>query len=137
MHSGNVYLSAFNWVILKYATIHNHPQPSTTTYNHLKLHPQPPPKTTFNYPQSSTITQKLPKKPKTCHKQWCYFTLDVNTETDVGFGSDMKQWCIYMCVCVCVFIFTIFWLSWLFVIVSITSNSSVKSNDFCLLKTWI
>ena len=56
---------------------------------------------------------------------------------------------IYMCVCVracvrvCVYtlqaiIFAIFWLSWLFVFVSITSNSfHVKSDYFCLLKIWI
>ena len=66
-------------------TIHNHPQPS---------------KTTHNYPQPSTTTQKLPKKAKTCHKQLCYRTLDVNTETNVDFDSDMKQWYIYMFVCV-------------------------------------
>ena len=89
---------------LGYTKVCNHPQPPTTIHNHLKLHPQPPPKTTYNYPQPSTTTQKLPKKAKTCHKQLCYFTLDVNTETDVGFGSDMKQWYIYMCVCVCVYI---------------------------------
>ena len=75
--------------MLKYATTHNYPRQSTTTHNHLKNHPQP-----------STTTQKLPKKAKTCHKQLCYCTLDVNTETDVGFDSDMKQWYIYMCVCV-------------------------------------
>ena len=33
---------------------------------------------------------------------------------------------------------TIFWLGWLFVFVSIKSNSfDVKSDDFCLLKIWI
>ena len=63
-------------------TIHNHPQPSTTIHNHPKQ-----PKTTHNHP-----TQKLPKKAKSCHKQLCYCTLDVNTETDVDFHSDMKQW---------------------------------------------
>ena len=31
-----------------------------------------------------------------------------------------------------------FWLGWLFVFVSIKSNSfDVKSDDFCLLKIWI
>ena len=110
-------------------TIHNHPQPCTTTQNHPQppttthSHPQPsasthnysqPPTTTHNHPQPSitihnhpqpsTTTQKLPKKAKTCHKQLCYCTLDVNTETDVGFDSDMKQWYIYMCVRVCVYI---------------------------------
>ena len=33
---------------------------------------------------------------------------------------------------------TIFWLGWLFVFVSVKSNSfDVKSDDFCLLKIWI
>ena len=78
-------------------TIHNHPQPSTT----------PPPATTIrNHPQPSTTTQKtthnhqeLPKKAKTFHIQLFYCTLDFNTETDVDFDSDMKQWYIYI-VCV-------------------------------------
>ena len=35
-------------------------------------------------------------------------------------------------------VFTIFWLGWLFVYVSIKSYSfDVKSDDFCLLKIWI
>ena len=60
-------------VILKYATSHNHPQPAPTSHNH------PKPSTTIhncpkNHPQPSTITQKLLKKAKTCHKQWCYST---------------------------------------------------------------
>ena len=69
-------------------TIHNHPQPSTTTQNH----PQPP----------KTI-KKLLKRAKTCHKQLCYSALDVNTETDVDFDSEMKQ-CIYIHLCVSVYI---------------------------------
>ena len=32
----------------------------------------------------------LPKKAETCPKQLRYCTLDVNTETDVGFDGDMK-----------------------------------------------
>ena len=82
-----------NRVILKYATSHNHSQPPTTTHSH----PQPPKnpptttqKTTHNYSELSTTTQKLPKKAENCHKQLRYWTLDVNTETDVGFDSDMK-----------------------------------------------
>ena len=71
----------------------NQPQPFTTTYDH----PQPPKKT-------PTTTQKLHKKAKTYHKQLCYGTLDVNPETDVDFDSDMKQWHIYMCVCLCAYI---------------------------------
>ena len=76
-------------VILKYATTHNHRQPSTTTHNHL----QPP-----------TTTQVSPKNAKTCHKQLCYCILDVNTETDIGFDSDIKQWYIYMRMCVCAYV---------------------------------
>ena len=50
---------------------------------------------------------------------------------------------IYMCVCLCVYTLqvitlTMFWLGWLFVFVSIKSNSfDVKSLDFYLLKIWI
>ena len=61
----------------------------------------------------------------------------------LGFDSDTKQWYVYMWVCLCVYILqvitlTIFWLGWLFVFVSIKSNSfDVKSDDFCLLKIWI
>ena len=73
-------------------TIHNHPnnypQTSTTTHNYPKNHPQPSTttqKTTHNHPQLSTTNQKLLKKAKTCHKQWCYSTLDVHAETDVEF----------------------------------------------------
>ena len=83
-------------------TIQNHPQPSTTTHNH----PQPfttTQKLTHNQPQPFTTTQKLPEKAKICHKQLCYCTLDANTEADVDFDSDMKQWYIYMCVSVCIY----------------------------------
>ena len=79
----------------------------------------------------------------TCHKQWCYSTLDVHTEIELSFDSDTKQWYVYMCVCLFVYnlqviTLNIFWLDWLFLFVSIKSNSfDVKSNDFCLLKTWI
>ena len=38
-----------------------------------------------NHPQPSTTTKKLLKNAKTCHQQWRYSTLDVNTETDVAF----------------------------------------------------
>ena len=61
----------------------------------------------------------------------------------LSFHSDMKQWYIYMCVCLCEYTlqditFTIFWLGCFFVSVSIKSNSfDVKSNDFYLLKIWI
>ena len=60
-----------------------------------------------------------------------------------SFDSDRKQCYIYMWLCLCVYTLqvitlTIFWLGWLFVFVSIKSNSfDVKSNDFCLLKKWI
>ena len=56
-------------------------QPPTTIHNH----PQLPQKITHNHLKASTATQKLPKNGKTCHKQWCYCTLNVNTETDVDF----------------------------------------------------
>ena len=109
-------------------TIHNYPQPSTTAHNHPKNHSQP-----------STTTQVLLKTAKTCHKQLCYCILDVNTETDVGFDSDMKQWYIYMRMCVCAYVLQkslyLLFSGQLIVFVSITSNSfNVKSDDFCLLR---
>ena len=55
-------------------------KPPTTIHNHLQ-----PPTTTHNHPQPSTTTQKLLKKAKNFHKQWCYSILDVHTETDVEF----------------------------------------------------
>ena len=78
--STKIIIPAWKWVILKYATTHNHPK-------------------------VSTATQQLPKKAKTCHKQVCYCTLDVNTETDVGFDTDMKQRYAYMraCMSVCIY----------------------------------
>ena len=100
-----------NWAIIKYELGYNHPQLPTTTHNHpqqptttqksFRNHPQAP-TTIYNHPQPPTITQKLPKKAKTCDTQLFYCTLDVNTETDVDFDSDMKQWYIYRCVCLCV-----------------------------------
>ena len=89
---------------------HNHPQSPTTILNHLQ-----PLTIIYNHPQPP---KKLPKKVKTCHKQLCYCTLDVNNETDVDFDSDMKQWYIYMCVLsVCLIVYTfqviIFAILWL------------------------
>ena len=52
----------FLWVIPKYATSHNHPQPSTTTHNH------PQPSTTIgNHAQSSTTTHNHPQLSTTIH----------------------------------------------------------------------
>ena len=62
-------LFTYKWVILKYATTHNYPQPPTTIHNHLQPpttthnHPQPP-TTTHNHPQSSTTTHKYSQLPK-------------------------------------------------------------------------
>ena len=75
-----------NWVLLKYELDYNHPKLPTTTHNHLQ-----PPINTHNDLQPTTTTQKLPKKAKTCHIELFYCTLDVNTETDVDFNSDMKR----------------------------------------------
>ena len=94
-------------------TTHNHPQPPTTTHNY----PQPP-TTTHNHPQPSATTQKTnhnhPQPPKNYSKNpLCVYTLQVIT-------------------------LTIVWLGWLFVFMSIKSNSfDVKSDNFCLLKIWI
>ena len=62
------------YFIIKRIKVCNHPHPPKTTHNHPNIH---------NHP-------KVTKKFKTCHKQFCYCTLDVNTETDLGFDSDMK-----------------------------------------------
>ena len=89
-------------VILKYATTHNHPQPSTTTHNNPQLstttqnHPkQPQPSaTTHKHPQLFTTTRNHPEPPKNYPKKpklVTNCTLDVNTKTDVDFDSDMKQ----------------------------------------------
>ena len=88
--------------ILKYATTHNHVQPSTTTHNNPQLstttqnHPkQPQPSaTTHKHPQLFTTTHNHPEPPKNYPKKpklVTNCTLDVNTKTDVDFDSDMKQ----------------------------------------------
>ena len=82
--------------------MHNDPQPPTTTKKTVCNHPKTP-RTIYNHPQPPTTTQKLPPKNKTCHMQLFYCTLDVNTETEVDFDTDMKQWYIYMCVYVCIY----------------------------------
>ena len=38
---------------------------------------------THNHPLPHKTTYKLPKHPKTCHKQLCNNILNVSTETDV------------------------------------------------------
>ena len=48
-----------NWVILKYATNHNHPQPPTTTYN-----PPEPATTTQNHPQKQKTTYNHQQPPQ-------------------------------------------------------------------------
>ena len=78
-----------------YTKVCNHPQAPTNIHNHLKV----------------------VKKAKTYHKHVCYCTLDVNTETDVGFDTNMKQRYAYMRACMSVCIYFIsryiyyFWLS--------------------------
>ena len=108
----------------------NHPQPPTITQ-----------KTTHNYPQSSTITQKLPQKTQNL-SQLCYYTLDVSTETDADFDSDMKQWYIYLCMSVCIYFISYYIYYFLFRLivyfVSIKSNLfDAKSDEFCFLRIWI
>ena len=129
-----------------YTKVCNHPQLPTTTYNH----PQPP-TTIHNHLQPSIITNshqqpsttihnhpKVTQKAKTCHKQLCYSTLYVNTETYVGFDSDTKQWYIYMRVCLFVYIFYKTFIYYFFVRVIVflsvfKSNSfDVKSDERCL-----
>ena len=83
--------------------IHNHPQPlkkpPTTIHNHLQPSTKPP-RTTQNRLQSP---KSYPKNQNLSQTVICYCTLDANTETDVGFDSNMKQWYIYICACVSVY----------------------------------
>ena len=82
-----------------YTKVCNDPQPPTATHNHLQALTITQ-KTTHNYPKVNQKFQNL--------LQLCYCTLDFNTETDVGFDSDMKQWlCIHVCVSVSVCIYFI------------------------------
>ena len=106
-------------------TIHNHPQPSTTTHNHSQL--------TKNYSKNQDLSQTVMLLHFRCsywNRRWVLIVI--------------RNSGIYSCVwCLCeytlqVITLTIFWLGWLFVSVSIKSNSfEIKSNDFCLLKIWI
>ena len=66
-------------------------------------YPQPPkksPTTIHNHPK---ITQKA----KIYDKQLRCSTLDVNSKTGIDFDSDMKQWYIYICLCVSVCLYTL------------------------------
>ena len=78
-------------VIRKYPTIHNHPQTPKTTHNQ----PQPATatqKTTHNYSKTIHNHPKVAQKSQNLSQTaLCYCTLDVNTETEVGFDSDIKQ----------------------------------------------
>ena len=58
-----------------YTKVCNHPQPHSTSYNHL----QPP-----------TTTQKLPQKSHNLLQTVMLLHLDVNTDTEVDFDSGMK-----------------------------------------------
>ena len=83
---------------------HNHSQLPTTSHNHPKIHAQPPPKPPTTIHNQPKVTQK---KQNLLQTAICYCTLDVNTETDLSFDSDMKQWYIYRraCVSVCMLYF--------------------------------
>ena len=72
---------------------HNHPHPSTTTHNHPQLSTTTQ-KSTYNHPQPFPTTQKLPRQ-NLSQTAICYCSLD---------DSDMKEWYMYMCVCLCVYI---------------------------------
>ena len=74
------FLFHLKWVILKYATTHNHPQPSTITH-----HQAQPPTTIHNHPKITQKSQNLIQAVMLLH-------LDVNNETDVDFDNDMKQY---------------------------------------------
>ena len=129
-----------------YIKVCNHPQRPTTIYNYPQrpttIHNQPkkPPTTTHNHPQTP---KNYSKKPRLVTNSDVIPLLMFILKQILSFDSDTKQWYMYMCVYLCEYTWqviklTIFWLGWLFVFVSIKSNSfDVKSDDFCLLKIWI
>ena len=112
---------------MSYTKVWNHSQPPTTTQKTTHNHPQPP-TTTHNYPQPPTTTHnhpQLPKKPTT--------TIHNHPQPPKNYSK--KPLCVYTLE---VITLTIVWLGWLFVFMSIKSNSfDVKSDNFCLLKIWI
>ena len=80
-------------------TTRNHPQPATTSHNQ-----QQPATTTQNHPQPSTTTHnclqptttnhshpKITQKTQNLSQAVTLLHLDVNTETEVDFDSEMKQ----------------------------------------------
>ena len=83
-------------------TIHNHPQlpkkPPTNIHSHPKNHPQPT-TTIQNHPK---ITQKSQDLSQTVTLLYS-FQMFILKQT-LSFDSDTKQWYIYMCVCLCVYI---------------------------------
>ena len=119
----------FLWVILKYATTHSHPQPSTTTQITTHNHPQPPTttqKTTHNHPQlprkpPTTIhnyPENHPQPSTTIHNQpkitkksqdlsqtvvLLHFRCSCRNRRWVLIVIRNNHWYIYMCVCLCVF----------------------------------
>ena len=110
-------------------TINNHSQPSTSTHNHPEPptnpqnHPQPHkklPKTTHNHPQPP---KNYPKKPKLVTNSYVtalYILILKQTLTLIVILNND----IYTCVCLCLYtlqltMFTIHYLAWLFVFVSI------------------
>ena len=137
---------------LGYTKVCNHPQPPTNTHSHKQpsTTTKKPPTTTCNYPknhpQPSTaiynhpkITQKgqdLSQTVMLLHFRCSYWNRRWVSIVIRNNG-------IYTCVSVClstlqVITFNLFWLGWLFVFVSLKSNSfDVKSDGFCLLKIWI
>ena len=78
------------WVTLKCATTQNHPQPSRTTHNH------PQSRTiSYNHLESPKISHSHPKttqKSQNLSQLVMLLQLDVNTETNVDFKSEMKQY---------------------------------------------
>ena len=93
------------------ATSHNHPQlpktihkPSTTTQKTTHKHPQlpkKPPTTDHNHPEPP---KNYSKKPRPVTNSYAIpFQMFILKQT-LSFDSDTKQWYIYMCVYLCVYI---------------------------------
>ena len=86
------------WVILKYATTHNHPQPSAITHNH----PQPA-TTSHNYLQPFTTIHNHPKiteKGQNLSQTVCYCTKMLIMKQTLTLIVIWNNAHIYVCVCV-------------------------------------
>ena len=128
-------------------TSHNYPQPPKKLPTIIHNHPQPS-KTTRNHPKITQKNQDLSQTLMLPHfrywywnRRWVLIVIRNNGIYLIVIRNNGIY--IYMCACLReytlqVITLTTFWLGWLFVFLSIKSNSfDVRSDDFYLLKIWI